>query len=318
MKAIVNTAPGQLEFQDLPTPEPHAGQVRIHTVACGICATDLEMIAGWERTGFPAVPGHEWSGTVDAVGQGVDATLVGRPCVAENVLADGGEVGFEHPGGYAECFLTEAANLQVLPDDFDLNAAALIEPLAVCVRGMNRLGEFDRGGPVLVIGDGPIGLILVMLLQHHGASQIVLTGGRDPRLALARQFGAARTVNYHTDRLDPSAGRIPTIIEASGNGAALNGALDLAAPQARILVLGDYGTTRADFPWNKLLHRELTVSGSNASADAWPAAVRLASEANLPLEKLVTHRLPAREFARGMELMRSRRAEVIKVILQWR
>ena len=61
MKAIVNTAPGCVDWKDVPTPEPAPGQVRIRTAACGICATDLEMIAGWQRTSFPAIPGHEWS-----------------------------------------------------------------------------------------------------------------------------------------------------------------------------------------------------------------------------------------------------------------
>src|SRR6187401_82038 len=120
MKAIVNTAPDQLVLLDYPLPEPKMGQVRIRSAAVGICATDLEMIAGWERTIPPNIPGHEWSGVVDAVGEGVDSTLVGKHCVAENVLTDGGEVGFEHSGAYGEYFLTEAANIHILPDDFPL------------------------------------------------------------------------------------------------------------------------------------------------------------------------------------------------------
>ena len=71
MKAIVNTAPGRLEWKDLRLPKPRPGEVRVRTGACGICATDLAMIAGWKRTGFPSIPGHEWSGTVEAVGRGV-------------------------------------------------------------------------------------------------------------------------------------------------------------------------------------------------------------------------------------------------------
>ena len=83
MKAIVNTAPGQLEFQELPLPEPGAGQVRIRTGACAICATDLVMIAGWDRTGFPAIPGHEWAGTVDAAGRvcGAQASDIVGICI---------------------------------------------------------------------------------------------------------------------------------------------------------------------------------------------------------------------------------------------
>src|SRR3954468_19378810 len=118
MKAIVNTARNQLALLDTPLPEPRAGQVRIRSAAVGICATDLEMIAGWERTTPPNIPGHEWAGWIDAVGAQVDSTLVGKSCVAENVLTDGGEVGFEHSGAYGEYFLTEASNLHLLPDNF--------------------------------------------------------------------------------------------------------------------------------------------------------------------------------------------------------
>lgn len=166
MRAIVNTGPNRLEMVELPLPQPGSGRVRIRTGACAVCATDLAMIAGWNRTPFGSIPGHEWSGTVDAVGGDVDRSLIGHKCVAENVLSSGGEVGFEHPGGYAEYFVTDAANVRLLPDDFDLVAAALTEPLAVCVRGARRLGE--PAEPVLVLGDGPIGLLTVALLVGRG------------------------------------------------------------------------------------------------------------------------------------------------------
>ncbi len=84
MNAIVNTAPGRLEWKEWPTPEPGPSQVRVRTVACGICATDLEMIAGWKRTGVPSIPGHEWSGVVEAVGPGVGTEWLGRAVVGDN------------------------------------------------------------------------------------------------------------------------------------------------------------------------------------------------------------------------------------------
>src|SRR2546427_671055 len=76
MKAIVNTGPNQLELLDYPLPAPAPGQVRIRTAACGICATELEVIKGWDRTGFPTVPGHEWAGVVDSVGAGVKQVVM--------------------------------------------------------------------------------------------------------------------------------------------------------------------------------------------------------------------------------------------------
>jgi threonine dehydrogenase-like Zn-dependent dehydrogenase len=331
MRAIVNTAPGRLEMLDWPLPEPGPGQVRIRTAACGVCATDLAMIAGWVRTGYPAIPGHEWAGTVDAVGPGVNANLLGCRCVAENVWADGGEVGFEHPGGYGEYFLTEAANVYPLPDSFPLTTAALIEPLAVCVRGLRRLRIEDKRR-ALVIGDGPIGLIMVMLLRRAGVEEIVLVGGRPGRLAVGRERGAAKTLNYHevSDSLSAAIRGIggdpfPNVLEVSGTHASIAAALEVVAHGGHVLVLGDYNGARADFAWNDLLHREIELIGSNASAGAWPEAVRLAiacpafpgTEDSLPLARLVTHRLPAERFAEGIELMRSRRGDVIKVVLEW-
>ena len=323
MKAIVNTSANRLEMQEYPMPQPGRGQVRIRTVACGICATDLEMIAGWSRTGFPAICGHEWSGIVDIVGEGVDASLTGHKCVAENIMKDGGEVGFEYPGGYAEYFITESKNIQLLPDDFSLSTAALIEPLAVSVRGMRRLGD-RLNEPILIFGDGPIGLIMIMLLKREGARQIIVVGGRENRLKLAKELGATQTFNYHDingdiclairQKLKRGFG---TIIEASGSDSAFHAAIELANVDCRILIVSDYKGRVARFKLNAILHKELRIIGSNASQGAWKEAVRLAVEDRLPLDKLITHRLPAEQFEEGLILMQSREQNVIKVILEW-
>jgi alcohol dehydrogenase len=323
MKAIVNTAPNCLEFQDLPMPQPGPGQVRIRTAACGICATDLHMIAGWERTPFPAIPGHEWAGTVDALGEGAPAALAGRRCVAENVLGDGGEVGFEHPGGYSQYFITEAANVFTLPEDFPLATAALIEPVAVSVRAINKARLNDKSR-ALVIGDGPIGLLMLVLLRRVGVEQVVVVGGRGPRLTIAEACGASQVLNYHKIEGNLARGIIknagkdfPLVVEASGSAAAMQASLELAKVCGQILELGDYGHARANFEWNQVLLRELEIIGSNASAGAWPEAVRLTVEGRLPLERLVTQRFPAERFAEGVELTRCRRGDVVKVVLVW-
>jgi 2-desacetyl-2-hydroxyethyl bacteriochlorophyllide A dehydrogenase len=325
MNAIVNTAPGLLEWRDWPTPNLGPGQVRIRTAACSICATDLEMIAGWKRTTFPAVPGHEWSGRVDAVGPDVSRELLGRACVAENVMRDGGEVGFEHPGGYAQCFLTEAANVRTLPADFPMHVAALIEPLAVAVRGFKRLGEL-RAGRTLIFGDGPIGLLLTLLLRESGVRDVAVVGGHENRLHLAQEYGARRVCNYHQlpggleeGVASALGGDYPVIIEAAGSADALECALTLAAKDARILILGGYGEATAHFPWwTRLQIPELHLIGSNASAGAWDEAVEKAVGLRAELERMITHRFPAERFADAFALVRQKRSDALKVVLEWK
>lgn len=327
MRAIVNTGPGRLELQEIVTPVPGPRQVRVRTAACGICATDIEMIAGWDRTGFPSIPGHEWAGVIDAVGPGVDSALVGRKCVAENVLSDGGEVGFEHPGGYGEYLITEVDRLHLLSDEFPLSTATLIEPLAVCVRGLRRL-ETARGGnstgPFLVFGDGPVGLLMTSLLARKRENEVFLVGGRPERLTLARELGAAATLDYHqaVDHLPEAIlssfpGAFPAIAEVSGASKALDTALELAAPEGTILVLGDYAEARAGFVWNHLLHREITLVGSNASAGAWPEAVQIALEREIPLDRLITHRFPPEKCPDAVEMIQGSQQGLIKAIIQW-
>jgi threonine dehydrogenase-like Zn-dependent dehydrogenase len=323
MNAIVNTAPNCLEWRQLPTPQPVAGWVRIRSAACAICGTDMEMISGWERTGFPSVPGHEWSGIVDAVGDKKDEHLLGRHCVGDNILKDGGEVGFEHPGAYGQYFLTEAEKLHLLSKEFPLDAAALIEPLAVSSRAVRRLRQ-DFAEPVLVFGDGPIGLIILMLLVREQAKDITLVGGRDKRLALAEDLGAKKTINYHRlqsgllEEIQRHGHReFGAIIEASGSAAAADAAVHLAACCGRILIIGDYKKAKTDFLWNRLLHQQIELIGSNCGTDAWPEAVNLAVKKEIAIEKLISHRFPSENFQQAFELVRSKGSDVIKVVLQW-
>jgi threonine dehydrogenase-like Zn-dependent dehydrogenase len=324
MKALVQTAPETLELLDWPQPQPGFAQVRIRTLACGICATDLKMLAGWQRTGFPAIPGHEWSGVIDAVGPGVDPGLEGKLCVAENVLLDGGEVGFEHPGGYGEFFLTEARNLYPLPESVPFTTAVLAEPLAVCLRAIRRL-ELSQVRHALVFGDGPMGLLMLLLLRQRGVEVVCMAGGVPERLALASKLGAAKTLLYQAAGKNLAEGirtvfkqsEFSCIVEASGSEIAMSTALGLAGRRAQILVIGDYDGARAGFEWNFLLHRELALLGSNAGAGAWSEAVQLLIDGIFPLERLVTHHFPVTERARAIELVRQRQEGVIKAVLLW-
>jgi L-iditol 2-dehydrogenase len=323
MKAIVNTKKNVLEMLEVSTPEPDPGQVRIRTTAVGICATDLEMIGGWSRTDFGSIPGHEWSGVVDSVGKDVEKLLEEKKCVASNIMSDGGEVGFEHPGGYGQYLITMAENVYVLPDDFPMHTAVLIEPLAVCIRALHKFGS-DLDEPVLIFGDGPIGLILVQLLKLRGITEVILVGGRKERLEMAAEFGAFKTINYHqleeglaASLRQAGAKDFESVIECSGSLIAAAASIDLAKVSGKIVLVGDYGSIKGESVWQEMLLKELTLIGSNASADAWPEAVELATSGKLDLEKMISQRLAAQDFQAGIEFMNARRGDVTKVVLEW-
>jgi threonine dehydrogenase-like Zn-dependent dehydrogenase len=321
MKAITHIAPGELSMRDWPMPEPGPGEVRIRSLACGICATDLAMIAGWERTACPSIPGHEWCGQVDAVGPGVDPSSIGRRCVGDNIFPDGREVGFELPGGYAQFFVTRANLLFFLPDTIPAHVAALAEPLAVCIRATQRISQ--PGGPVLIFGDGPIGLIALMLLKERGFSNLWMVGGKTSHLELAQELGARVTLNYQTfsDLADGLRGALSipptTILEASGAPAALQAAVDLIPRGGRIIVMGDYGAAHAGFLWNDLLHREIELIGSCTGTGAWPEAVQRLISGCLPLERTVTHVFSSQSFQEAFTTVRENAEDAVKVILQW-
>ncbi|HBC87032.1 MAG TPA: hypothetical protein DCZ94_08770 [Lentisphaeria bacterium] len=321
MKAILNTAKGELKLSELPKPSPGAGEVRIRTSVCGICASDLEMIDGWPRGKYPQVLGHEWAGIVDECGTGADKSLLDKYCVAENVLKDGGEVGFEHPGGYAQYFITQADKLIVLPKGFDMEIAALIEPLAVAVRGMKRMNPSKD--PALIIGDGPIGLLMLMLMKRHGMKDVTLVGGRETRLKLALELGAARTLNYHEagkslpdyvakQGLKP----FSSIVEAAKSADAIPLASKLGANGAKILLIGNYVEVRSEVILQEFLHKEFELLGSNASAGAWEEAVRIAAEGKLPLRKIVSGVYKAEDFEKAMDTARNNRSSM-KILLKW-
>jgi threonine dehydrogenase-like Zn-dependent dehydrogenase len=145
------------------------------------------------------------------------------------------------------------------------------------------------------------------------------------------ELGAAAVVNYHAAAPDlassirsavcrdgacAAARGFATVVEASGSAKAMEAALELAAPQGKVLILGDYGQARAAFPWNTLLHKELELVGSNASALGWPEAVRLATEPGFPLGRLVSARLRVDRFADALATVRAR-GDPVKVVVEW-
>jgi threonine dehydrogenase-like Zn-dependent dehydrogenase len=351
MRAIQAHSSDTVRLVEMPKPIPAPGQVRIRTAHCGICATDISIIHGSDRVAFPFVPGHEWSGRVDAAGRSGDEYLVGTRCVGSNILSDGLEVGFEYPGGYGEYFLTDASNVHVLPDSLDLLTSILIEPLAVCVRGFHRLKP-EPDSPILIFGDGPIGLLMITLLRAYGYNSIVIIGGRSHRLAAARSLGANLTLSYHdshtknladyitqeiTSHENPAGKDTPTarnadsrivknrksfpaIIEATGTPEAIRALWPLSGHDSRVLLMGDYQNVTEPVEWQMMLHKEISLIPSNASEGGWHEAIRVAEDMKDLIHPIISHLYDAQSeetVQAGLFATRSATHGLIKAAFVW-
>ena len=186
MRAIVLDRPGSFRVTEVPDPTPGPGQVVVKVDACGICGTDLHIMDGeFPPTPYPITPGHEFAGTIAAVGADVTMDLpVGAPVAVDpsiycghcrrcragraNLCENWAAIGDTVDGAFAEYVAVPAANVYRLPAGFDGQTAAMVEPLACAVHGLRRLGPVF-GDSVVLTGAGTMGLLLLQLLVHAGA-----------------------------------------------------------------------------------------------------------------------------------------------------
>jgi L-iditol 2-dehydrogenase len=268
MKAFVKTGsePGNAGVADVPVAEPGPGEVLLRVASCGVCGSDLHAFrsdAGFEWVRPPVTLGHEFSGTVEAVGEGVSQVSPGDRVVViaiqgcgkcsfclpgtTQLCPDRVAVGLSRDGGMAEFALAPEQYLVPVPEGLDLTVAALCEPLAVAVHAVAVRADVKPGLKVVVSGPGPIGVLCGMVATSRGA-EVLLTGvGQDAeaRLPAAERVGL-RTANLSERPLeehlqDTFGDGAPDLwVESSGSVQALGSALESVRPGGTIAVVGIY------------------------------------------------------------------------------
>ncbi|GAA4977525.1 zinc-dependent alcohol dehydrogenase [Kineococcus glutinatus] len=332
-RAVLVNGPGELSLVEVDVPEPGPGEVLVRIAWCGICGSDREVLAGSRPAQFvryPVIPGHEWSGTVAAVGAGVDAGLVGRGVVGEgirpsrtnpaSVVGDVAgsdtpyeETGFTLPGGWSDYLLLPSDLLHVLPEGADLRAAAGIEP-AACVAEAVLLADLTVGSKVAVIGAGALGLLATQLLKGAGAEVTVLHHN-DSREELARRCGAAHYAISGSAGEDGLFGTFDAVVEAAGVPGVARLATRLGRPGARVVLTGIPGEDADDLSSLELVTSQvhvLTVFG--APTRAWAYAVRAFAQGILDPSVIVTHEFGLEDAAEALDLL-GRRSGALKVLL---
>ncbi|NAZ84050.1 alcohol dehydrogenase catalytic domain-containing protein [Kineococcus sp. R8] len=333
-RAVRITAPGELEVVEVDVAAPAPGNVLVEVAWCGICGSDREVFGGTrpaEFVRYPVVPGHEWSGTVVEVGDGVPAELVGRGTVGQGIRTSSTapasvagdtaawpqeyeETGFTLPGGWAQYLELPARYLHLLPEGADLRSAAGIEP-AACVAEAVLLADLTVGSRVAVIGAGALGLLATQLLKGAGA-EVTVVHHNTSREELARRCGAAHYVLSDEAEGAGLLGTFDAVVEAAGVPGIARLATRLGRPGGRVVLTGIPANDADDLSSLELVSRQvhvMTVFG--APTRAWAYAVRAFALGILDPSVIVTHEFPLEQAGAALEEL-GRRSGALKVLLR--
>jgi len=332
MRALVVERPGAAALQRVPRPEPGPGEVLVRVGAAGICGSDVEVLEGRRPAPYvryPIIPGHEWAGTVEAVGPGVENIDEGAVVVAEGFracgdcarcregrtnlcTADYAETGFTHAGAFADFLSVPAQLVHQLPAGTDLNAAAVLEPAACVAQGLLEI-DLVPGMTVAVVGAGTLGLLAVALLHRISPSRLALVGARAPRLALGRELGASETWNVREGR-GPEPG-FDLVFEAAGTVEGARTAIALARRGGTVVLEGISGQSNG-IDADAVVLGHLRVQGIfGASRNAWRWVTELFAAGLLDTQPLVSHSFPLEEHVAAFAALTNRNGDALKVQL---
>jgi L-iditol 2-dehydrogenase len=341
VRAIVIDRPNSIVLRDVETPTPGPSDVRIRSVVAGVCRTDLDIATGaldprWVR--FPVVPGHEWSGVVDVVGDRVTGIEPGQRVVCEgnigcmrcprcragdtHLCESYDAVGFTRGGGWGEFVVVPARILHPLPDHVSFEAASLVEPGSCVLKALERV-RIEPAETVGVVGVGALGALAIRIARLHSPAAIIAFGLREDELDLARTLGADAVVNVAEHDAEAETRRLvgdllDVVVETAGAVPAVELSTRLAREGGRVVLLGIAGHGRElTLPADSIPLRDLSIFGSvGYTTAAWSRMVALLREQLVDLDPIVTHRFPLERFEDAFALMDDRQGVVARIVLE--
>jgi len=279
MKALVYEGPRRLQIRRLPVPQPAEGEVLIQVATAGICGSELSGYLGQSSIRIPPlVMGHEFAGTIAAIGSGVQGLRPGDrvaanplvSCLRCRCCAKGQPqlcperrlLGAHAPGAFAEYVVVPDRNVYLLRDGVGFEDGAFAEPLACGIHAC-RLLELQPTDSLFIAGGGPIGLLLLQAAKRFGVRHIVVSDLNESRLAVARELGAAAVktteeLTYHRPK-----GGFDAVVDAVGVGATRVACLEQARPGGSVAFIGLHEATSA-LPVNDAIRSEIRMFGSFA------------------------------------------------------
>jgi L-iditol 2-dehydrogenase len=345
MQALVYHGVNDVRLEEVPVPQVGPGEILLRVHTCGICGTDLKKIATGSHSA-PRIFGHETSGVIAKVGEGVRKFSVGErvvvfhhiPCrecyyCLHKTFAQcatykkvGCTAGFDPSGGgFAEYvrvmdWIVEKGTLRI-PEGVSFEQACFVEPVNTCIKGIETL-RLQRGETVLVIGQGPIGLMLAGLAKRAG-TRVITSDLYPARLTMASSFGlnlvidaskadAVRAVRGMTE----GRGADAVILAVGGNGL-IRTAMDAARPGGRVLLFAQTVRGEATIDPAAVCVDEKTLLGSySASVDLQEESVRFVMNREMDLERLISHRYPLERGVEALNLAAHPQPDSMKIVIQ--
>ena len=330
MRAIVLNAANEVHLEDVRRPSPEAGETLIHVSHSGICGTDLKIFQGGIPVDYPRIMGHESVGEV-VNGTKSSASVIVDPvyscgtcyvCLAgqPNLCPNGGLIGRDIDGGFAEYVAAPARNVYALPDEIDPAEAPLLQPMTTCLHAL-RLARVFPGDAVIVMGLGVTGLLHVQLAKAFGAYPVIGITRSQQKLDLAQRLGADLTLKpdeHARERvLEATGGRdADLVIESVGKLSILAQAIDSARVGGRILAFGIYTEKQGALPFYDFYFKELNLINARAAkAQDFPACIELVRRGAVKLKPVISHLLPLGELGQALDLLDGGDSSRLKIIL---
>jgi L-iditol 2-dehydrogenase len=308
---IFDMATHEVQIGAVDVPELGPADILVKAGSVGLCRSDNELLEGHlsGHLDIPdhVVPGHEWSGTVVAVGESVTTLSPGDMVVGECVISDGHWFGFTYSGAAAEQFVVPSQLLHRVPAGITLSQAALIEPFTIAYNAFVESGGCDASDVVTVIGGGMVGLCALTIARAKGAT-VVLVEPNGKRQALAQDLGADVVLDpadiddyasFYSQFGGISGANL--VIEASGHPAGISSTFRHAAFRGRIT---NIGICPADVtaPVGLIQAKNLVVRGVTGSTGVWPAAIRFMQRSDIDLSAVISSEYDYTQAAEAMTM----------------
>jgi L-iditol 2-dehydrogenase len=346
MKAAVIKEPGVIKVEEVPTPTPASGEVLLKVEACALCGTDQRVLKG-EKHVDVAIPGHEITGTVAALGEGVDSVKEGDRVIVQTVIGCGQcpmcaiscenlceqgfkAIGYQFEGGFAEYVIMPEIGVKQgclipVPSDMTAEAGTLIEPLSCCVNGMKYI-PLETCEHVVIFGGGIIGVLNGLVAKARGSKTVTIMDVSQDRLDLLASLGLPFDNLVNSGTTDPKAwvkestgGRgVNAVVVAASVKALVPVGIDLLARAGHLSIFAGMPKSNpvSEIDLNLIHYGELSVHGANSSAiDSYLAARDFIVDGKIDPKPLVTHTFSLDDFEEAVKTQADPSTGALKVVI---